>query len=115
MDQQKTDTYIIANSKYFKSNHLMALKPQLERIDDSKWTLIQTIQYKDPVISLIISLFFGHLGIDRFLLGDIGLGVGKLLTCGGLGIWYLIDLFLIMDDTKEKNYENTTQLLMSLE
>ena len=38
---------------------------------------------------LIISLLGGTLGIDRFLLGQIGLGVGKLLTCGGL--WYLVN------------------------
>ncbi len=113
MDSQKIDLFTIGNSKYFKTTHLMALRPQLERIDDSQWALVQTIQHKDPVVSLIISIFFGHLGIDRFLLGDVGLGIGKLLTCGGLGIWYLIDLFLIMDDTKEKNYENTSQILMS--
>ena len=43
------------------------------------------------------------LGVDRFALGDIGLGVGKLLTCGGIYIWWLVDLFHIMDATKEKN------------
>ena len=39
----------------------------------------------------------------------MGLGILKLLTCGGLGVWWLIDLFLIMDKTKEKN----AQLLLN--
>lgn len=53
---------------------------------------------------LIISLLGGTLGIDRFLLGQIGLGVGKLLTCGGCGIWSIVDLFLtIMDATRQSN------------
>lgn len=33
------------------------------------------------------------------------MGVGKLITCGGLGIWWIIDIFLIMNATREKNYE----------
>ena len=52
---------------------------------------------------LIISLLGGTLGIDRFLLGQIGLGVGKLLTCGGCGIWSIVDWFLIMDATRQSN------------
>ena len=52
---------------------------------------------------MIISLLGGTLGIDRFLLGQIGLGVGKLLTCGGCGIWSIVDLFLIMDATRQSN------------
>jgi TM2 domain-containing membrane protein YozV len=54
---------------------------------------------------LIISIFLGGLGIDRFLLGDVGLGVGKLLTGGGCGIWALVDIFLVMDRARVKNYE----------
>ncbi len=58
---------------------------------------------KDPLIALVISIPFGSLGIDRFYIGDIGLGIGKLCTLGGLGIWMLIDWFLIMRATRAKN------------
>lgn len=44
-------------------------------------------------------------GIDRIYVGDVGWGVLKMLTCGGIGIWWLIDLFLITDVTKRKNLE----------
>ena len=50
---------------------------------------------KDWLTAVLLSLFIGWLGIDRFYLGYTGLGILKLITCAGLGIWYVIDLILI--------------------
>ncbi len=47
------------------------------------------------VTALLLSIFLGWLGIDRFYLGKIGTGILKLITFGGFGIWWLIDLILI--------------------
>lgn len=47
------------------------------------------------VLTLIMSIIFGTLGVDRFIMGHIGLGILKLITFGGCGIWWLIDLILI--------------------
>lgn len=51
---------------------------------------------KDFVVAWLLALFLGFLGVDRFYRGFIGLGVLKLLTCGGAGIWTLIDLLIII-------------------
>lgn len=50
---------------------------------------------KRKTVALIISIFLGEIGIDRFYLGYIGLGILKLITVGGFGIWWLIDVILI--------------------
>jgi len=51
---------------------------------------------KEWMVALLLSLFLGTLGIDRFYLGYTVLGVVKLLTLGGCGIWALIDLIMII-------------------
>ena len=50
---------------------------------------------KEYLVALLFSIFLGGWGADRFYMGQIGLGIGKLLTGGGCGIWYLIDILLI--------------------
>lgn len=51
---------------------------------------------KSWVVAVLLSLFLGCLGVDRFYLGYMGLGVLKLITFGGCGVWALIDLVLII-------------------
>lgn len=103
MDSQKVDMFMMSNSKFFESHHLNSIRESLLQMDDSKWAMLQTAQFKDPTTSIIVSLLAGSLGIDRFMIGDTGMGIGKLLTCGGFGIWAIVDWFLIMGATREKN------------
>ncbi len=105
MESNQVDMFIITKGKYFRSEHLMEIRNRLQTIDDSKSMLLHTLQFHDPTILLVVSILVGYLGIDRFMIGDIGLGVLKLITCGGLGIWAIVDWFLIMGLTKDKNIE----------
>jgi TM2 domain-containing membrane protein YozV len=111
MEAQKVDMFIMTNSKFFESYQMNIIRERLLAIDDSKWSMISIIQFKDPTVSLIVSILVGSLGIDRFLIGDTGMGVGKLLTCGGFGIWAIVDWFLIQGATREKNMQKIQQFL----
>jgi len=58
------------------------------------------------VVALLFSILLGWLGVDRFYMGYIGTGILKLITFGGFGIWWIIDLILIVtrDDFKKVNW-----------
>lgn len=111
MDAQKVDMFIMSNNKFFEATQIPAIKNALVNLDDTKWDQVQAIQFKDPTTSIIVSILAGSLGIDRFMIGDTGLGIGKLLTCGGFGIWAIVDLFLIMGATREKNMAKLQQVI----
>jgi TM2 domain-containing membrane protein YozV len=112
MEAQKVDMFLMMNTKFFEYHQIPFIRERLLQLDDSKYVFLQTAGFKDPTISLVISLVGGHFGIDRFLIGDTGLGVAKLLTCGGLGVWTIIDWFLIMCRTREVNFERLQQVLV---
>lgn len=112
MDSQKVDMFLMSNAKYFESHNIAYIRDMMLKADDSKFLSVQMISLKDPTITLIVSLFAGSLGIDRFMLGDTGMGIGKLLTCGGLGIWTIIDWFMVMGRAKELNFQSLMRVLV---
>ena len=54
------------------------------------------ISQKSRLVALLLCFFLGGLGIHRFYVGKTGTGILMILTLGGLGIWTLIDLIMIL-------------------
>jgi hypothetical protein len=92
-------------SSGFLRNEGMFLRPM--NISKSVVSMIkQEIQYElrvhedqkpadKIVLSVIVAMGWGMCGVDRCFLGQVGLGVAKGLTCGGLFIWAIIDFFVL--------------------
>ena len=55
------------------------------------------------VVTLVMSVIFGVFGVDRFIMGKVWTGLLKLVTLGGLGIWYVVDIVLIATKYNFKN------------
>ena len=95
--------YIMTNAKSFPEASINDIRSRLSNLSQNQFNAIQGIQLKDPTMMLLLSLFLGSWGVDRFLLKETGLGVVKLLTGGGCGIWTIVDWFLIINKTREFN------------
>lgn len=111
MDKNKVDLFIATNSKYFSQEDIFKIRRILEELPDEKYYLLETISFKDPTIALVLSILVGGLGIDRFFIGHIGIGILKLITCGGLGIWTIVDWFLIMRAARRENFQKFMNML----
>jgi TM2 domain-containing membrane protein YozV len=103
MESQKVDMYLLSYNNFFESKHIPFIRDRLLEMDDNQWGLLQSIRMHDPYMVLLVSALCGFFGIDRFIIGDVGLGLGKLFTCGGFGIWAVIDMMIIMNRVREIN------------
>ena len=70
MDNQKVDLFILTNQKYFEPTQLQIIRERLQAADDAKLLALSSIDYKDPSMMLLVSIFAGTLGVDRFMVGD---------------------------------------------
>jgi hypothetical protein len=112
MEMQRVDVFVMSNGKCFDAIQLNTIRERLIDADESKWAMISSVQLRDPTMMLVVSLLGGGLGIDRFMIGHTGVGIAKLITCGGLGIWSLVDIFLIQKATRRTNFEKLQPYLM---
>lgn len=111
MDEQKINLWLGSNAKYFDAAQIPILREKLKNASDEQYLAVQTKSYIDPTVTTIISVLLGELGIDRFMVGDIGIGVLKLLTGGLCGVLWLIDIFTISKKVKNKNFAQVCMLL----
>ena len=98
--ESRVRCWLAANASKLPENQLPILKDRLMAMSDAELDRLTYVNLTDPLLMLVISICFGVLG------------VGKLITCGGIYIWWIVDLFYIMDDTKEKNLQRLNTALL---
>lgn len=112
--RQRVDFYLMTHQKYFPPESLPYLRDRLMMLPEDRLNMLAAVELKDPTLLLVISIIGGTLGIDRFFIGDIGMGVLKLLTGGLCGILWIVDLFLIQGKTRDLNIQQLTMFLNQL-
>ena len=98
---------VVPNGEYDLTTEELAMWAQARKIDGGtrvvddrgeSWAAKQipgVFSEREWIAALLLSIFVGVLGIDRFYLGKVGTGILKLLTFGGLSIWAVVDVILI--------------------
>lgn len=83
----------------------------MKKADADKFVMaMNKLAGDNQILALILCIFLGGLGIHRFYLGYIWQGIVQLLTAGGFGIWWLIDLVRIITGSlqpKDGSYSTT--------
>ena len=105
-------SFISENQRRFFPADLLQIKNALQSMPDNQLLALNGVNFKDPTVSLVLSVLVGGLGVDRFYIGDTGLGILKLITGGGLGVWWFVDLFVISNKTKKNNKKDLNETLM---
>ena len=121
MEQKQVDQIMMMNHTKLAPEYIETIRQRLSEVEYNQG-LMAFSDLRDPTIMLVLSILVGELGIDRFLIGDVGIGVGKLvLFVAGwflcfipwiVGIpWWIVDIFLIQNATRKYNAEKVMQAL----
>ncbi|MDE6361518.1 MAG: TM2 domain-containing protein [Clostridia bacterium] len=111
MEQQKIANFMSTYGKYFPAGKRAYIEEGLSKCPNEKYNILSTINYKNPTTITVLSVFFGGLGVDRFMLGQTGMGILKFLTGGLFGILTIIDWFTVGKKAREWNYQEISKRL----
>ena len=112
METSKANGILSQYKEYIPSDKVLALKNKLESANDSVYDSLVTLNMKNPTTTILLSVFLGAFGVDRFYIGDTGLGIAKLLFGWfTFGIWPLLDIFCCYKKTKVKNFNEILEIL----
>ena len=106
MEQSKVMEFVEENKDYLFPNNAyttMELEDALIAVPEEWEMLVRSIPFRKPTTVQLISVIVGSLGVDRFYLGDIKCGILKYFSFGGLGIWWIADIFSAKDRCRAYN------------
>lgn len=110
LSPDKADMLLMNFKSFIPEEKVPAFRYALGKASAGCYTALSMVPLKNPMTVLLFSIFLGGFGVDRFYIGDTGMGVAKLLVGGlTLGIWPLVDIFMCYKKAKEQNFD----LLMS--
>ena len=108
MEKQKIDMFLATKAECFNPMQLSDIRTKLETMDDEKFIMLNAMELRNPTTILVIAIV---LGWERFFLDDIGLGLLKVLTGYGCGIWWLVDIISAKKRAQDYNYNKFIQFL----
>lgn len=103
---KRIQRFLVTNRKYLPQYQFESIRRMLAGLSEEQWDSVEYIEFKDPLLVIVVSVLVGYLGVDRFILGDITNGLLKLvltLLCGIGLIWWVIDFFSVSQRTRECN------------
>lgn len=92
-----------ANQSKLESSQRAIIQKKCSEMSDDKAMMLSQIKLKSPIVAFLVSFFLGFLGLDRFLIGEVGMGLLKFFTFGVFGILTIIDWFTIMGKVRKLN------------
>jgi|GEM_PF-86609 len=105
MKETAVNRYLSRYGKFFEDEALPYVRNALRDTDDVYENELYQLNLKDPMLMTAASLAGGVFGIDRFLLGEVGMGILKLCTGGLFGFLTVADWIRIRSKAKQKNYD----------
>jgi len=107
MDTNQVNFWLSVNAENFAPETLPIIRGRLEQMNDNQMMYLQSTSFQKPSIILLIAIF---LGWERFWLNDIALGIVKIITFYGCGIWWLVDIFTAKTRAQKYNFQQFQQL-----
>ena len=117
MDPNKISSICIQLNDKLDVLGLSSIRSTLENMDDSKYDAViaAITTLKSPTTVLILSIFLGQFGVDRFVLGKVVSGICKLIFGWlSLGIWWVVDVVKAKANTRKYNTEKLMKALLVL-
>ena len=106
MANSKIGAFLASNAEKFRKEDLVSIQKKLEDADDAVWLKLQYAKFKNPTTTLLLSF----IGLERFFLNDVILGIVKLITLYGYFFWGIIDIFTAKNRTKKFNLKEFNKI-----